>query len=148
MKAIARCIAALALAAMPLSVVAQQNYKDVSVYRVTKLRILPGKTKDFYKALAYAPKVWDAEKEAGLILDYRFFRSINFEGPDKYDIMFVIHYKNMAALDGLGEKAEPIVAKVYGSAETRAQVNKMRAESSETVSSELIRDIELLPVQP
>jgi hypothetical protein len=147
MNAIARCIAALALTAMPLSVYAQQNYKDVSVWRVVKLRILPGKTQDFYKSLSYLPKVLDAEKAAGLVMDYTLFRSVSYEGPERYDILFAIHYKNMAALDGLGEKAEPIIAKVYGSPETRAQVGKMRAESSETVSSELLRDIELLPPQ-
>jgi hypothetical protein len=147
MKAIARCIAALALIAMPLSVYAQQNYKEGAVWRVTKVRILPGKTQDFYKALAYAPKVFDAEKAAGLIVDYTIFHSVSYEGPEKYDIALVIHYKNMAALDGLADRAEPVVAKVYGSPETRAQIAKLRTDSSETVSSELIRDIELLPVQ-
>ena len=143
MKAFARCFVALVFAVVPLSGMAQQNYTDVSVYRVVKLRILPGKTKEFYQAFAYAPKVFEAEKAAGLLLDYQIFHSVNYEGPDKYDVMYVIHLKNMAVLDTSAELAEPVVAKVYGSPEKRAEISKLRTESSETVSSELVRDIQL-----
>ena len=145
MKAFARCFVALALTAIPYSGLAQQNYTYVSVARVVKLRILPGKTKEFYAAFAYAPKVFEAEKAAGLILGYQIFSSVNFEGPDKYDVLFVIHYKNMAALDTASDLAEPVVAKVYGSPEKRAEILKLRVESTETVSSELIREIQLKP---
>jgi hypothetical protein len=145
MKAFARCFVALALMAIPLSGLAQQNYTTVSVYRVVKLRILPGKTKEFFQAFAYAPKVFEAEKAAGVILDYRIFHSVNYEGPDKYDVMYVVHFKNMATLDTSAGLAEPVIAKVYGSPEKRAEMSKLREESGETVSSELVRDIELTP---
>jgi hypothetical protein len=143
MKAFARCFVALVFAVVPLNGMAQQDYTNVSVYRVVKLRILPGKTKEFYQAFAYAPKVFEAEKAAGLLLDYQIFHSVNYEGPDKYDVMYVIHFKNMAVLDTSAELAEPVVAKVYGSPEKRAEISKLRTESSETVSSELVRDIQL-----
>src|SRR5271170_7734014 len=145
MKAFARCFVALVFAVVPLSGMAQQDYTNISVYRVVKLRILPGKTKEFYQAFAYAPKVFEAEKAAGLLLDYQIFHSVNYEGPDKYDVMYVIHFKNMAVLDTSAELAEPVVAKVYGSPEKRAEISKLRAESSETVSSELVREIQLKP---
>jgi len=143
MKTFARYFVALVLTAAPLCGLAQQNYTDVSVYRVVKLRILPGKTKEFYQAFAYAPKVFEAEKAAGLLLDYQIFHSVNYEGPDKWDVMYVIHIKNMAVLDTFGDQAAPIIAKVYGSPEKRAEVAKMRDETSEVVSSELVRDIQL-----
>src|ERR1700722_8299396 len=146
MKTFVRCIVALALAAIPLSGMAQQNYSYVSVVRVVKLRILPGKTKEFYTAFAYAPKVFEAEKAAGIITGYQIFASVNFEGPDKWDVMYVLHFKNMAVLDTSGDLAEPIIAKVYGSPEKRAEVLKMRADSTETVSSELVREIQLKPL--
>jgi len=145
MKVFARCFVALVLTAIPFSGLAQQNYTYVSAYRVVKLRILPGKTKEFYAAFAYAPKVFEAEKQAGIILDYEIFASVNFEGPDKYDVMYVVHFKNLAVLDTSAELAEPVVAKVYGSPEKRAEIVKLRAESTETVSSELVREIQLKP---
>jgi hypothetical protein len=60
-------------------------------------------------------------------------------------VMYVIHFKNLAVLDTSGDLAEPVVAKVYGSPEKRAEISKLRAESSETVSSELVREIQLKP---
>jgi hypothetical protein len=146
MKAFARCFVALVLTAMPVSGLAQQYYSHVGVARAVKLRILPGKTKEFYEAFAYAPKVFEAEKAAGIITGYSIFTSVNFEGPEKWDVMYVLFFKNMATLDTSADLAEPIVAKVYGSPEKRAEVLRMRAESTETVSSELVREIQLKPV--
>jgi len=145
MKALARSIIALAVAFLPLSSYAQQYFTNVSVRRVVKLRILPGKSKDFYSYLNSIQKVFEAEKEAGLILDYGFMHSVNYEGPDKYDVMFVIHYKDMATFDTLADKAAPVIAKAYGTPENRAAVGKLGDESAETVSSELVREIKLKP---
>ena len=55
----------------------------------------------------------------------------------------VITYKDMAALDVLGEKAEPVVAKAWGSPEARAAAGKLASESMEVVSAELVRGIDL-----
>jgi hypothetical protein len=125
--------------------VAQANFTYDTVYRVTKIRILPGKDADFYKALAWAPKVFEAEKAAGIVVDYRIFHSVNYEGPDKWDVMIVVQYKNMAVLDTSAAQAAPIVAKVYGSPEKQAEAGRLRDSSSETVSSELVRGIQLKP---
>jgi len=146
MKTFARCIVALVFAAIPLSGMAQ-NFTYVSVTRVVKLRILPGKTDEFYKAFAWAPKIFEAEKAAGIILGYEIFHSVNYEGTDKYDIVYVIHFKNMAALDTNTDLARPVVAKVYGSPEKQAEVAKMREDSTETVSTELVREIQLTPIK-
>ncbi len=146
MKTFARCFVALVLAAIPLSGMAQ-NFTYISVTRVVKLRILPGKTDEFYKAFAWAPKIFEAEKAAGIILGYEIFHSVNYEGMDKYDIAYVIHFKNMAALDTNTDLARPVVAKVYGTPEKQAEVAKMREDSTETVSTELVREIQLTPIK-
>ena len=72
MKTFARCFVALVLAAIPLSGMAQ-NFTYTSVTRVVKLRILPGKTDEFYKAFAWAPKIFEAEKGLGSFSAMRFF---------------------------------------------------------------------------
>jgi hypothetical protein len=144
MKTLVRGVLALAFAALPLSALAQ-NYTDVSVYRVTKVRILPGKTSEFYKNFAWAPKLWEAEKAAGIILDYQIFHSTSYVGTDKWDVMYVVHFKNMAALDNIIPDSEPVIAKVYGTPENRAMISKTIGDTSETVSSELVRDMKLLP---
>jgi hypothetical protein len=147
MKAFVRFFFALALTAIPLSGMAQQGYNNVSVYRVVKIRILPGKTAEFYKSFAWAPKIFEAEKAAGIMMDYKIFHSVNYEGTDKWDVMYVVQFKNMAVLDTNQNLAAPIVAKVYGTPEKQAEVVRLRDESSETVSSELVREIQLTPMK-
>ena len=143
MKAASRILLVLALPLFPFSTYAQQNYTNVSVYRVVKWKILPGKVKDFYSYLNSLQKAFEAEKDAGIILNYEFLHSVNYDGPDKYNVMVAIHFKDMATLDTLADKAEPVLAKAYGTPENRAAVLKLGADSAETVSSELVREIKL-----
>ena len=143
MRAILRVLCVLALFGVSSAAFSQQYFTATGVTRVTKYRILPGKTADFYKWMSNAPKILGAEKEAGLIQDFHLIHSTEFLGQDKWDVALVILYKNMAALDELNAKAEPVVAKAWGSPEARAASNKLANESMEVVSSELVRNIEL-----
>ena len=143
MRAILRVLCALAVVGTSTVAFSQQYFTNGPVIRIVKYRILPGKTADFYKWLSNAPKVLGAEKQAGLVQEFHFFHSTEFVGPDKYDVAVVITYKDMAALDALGEKAEPVVAKAWGSPEARAAAGKLASESMEVVSAELVRGIDL-----
>ena len=143
MRAILRVLCVLAVVGTSTVAFSQQYFTNGPVIRIVKYRILPGKTADFYKWLSNAPKVLGAEKQAGLVQEFHFFHSTEFVGPDKYDVAVVITYKDMAALDALGEKAEPVVAKAWGSPEARAAAGKLASESMEVVSAELVRGIDL-----
>jgi hypothetical protein len=143
MRALLRFLCVFALVGISTSAFSQQYFTNTGVTRVVKYRIKPGKTADFYKWLSNAPKILGAEKDAGLIEGFHFLHSTEFIGQDKYDVALVINYKNMAALDDLSVKAEPVVAKAWGSPEARAAANKLADESMEVVSAELIRNIEL-----
>jgi hypothetical protein len=143
MRAFLRILCVFALVSLSSAAFSQQYYTNGPVLRIVKYRILPGKTADFYKWLSNAPKVLGAEKEAGLIQDFHFIHSLEFIGPDKYDVALVITYKDMAALDAVTQKAEPVVAKAWGSPEARAAANKLANESMEVVSAELVRGIDL-----
>src|ERR1700761_217677 len=143
MRAVLRVLCVLAVVGTSTVAFSQQYFTNGPVIRIVKYRILPGKTADFYKWLSNAPKVLGAEKQAGLVQEFHFFHSTEFVGPDKYDVAVVITYKDMAALDALGEKAEPVVAKAWGRPEARAAAGKLASESMEVVSSELVRGIDL-----
>ena len=143
MRAFLRVLCVLALIGTGSAAFSQQYYTNGPVIRIIKYRIKPGKTADFYKWLSNAPKILGAEKQAGLIQDFNFSHSLEFIGDDKYDVALVIVYKDMAALDALNEKAEPVVAKAWGSPEARAEANKLGTETMEVVSAELVRGINL-----
>jgi len=143
MRAFLRVLCVLALAGISTLAFSQQYYTNGSVTRVVKYRILPGKTADFYKWLGFAPKVLGAEKDAGLIQDFHFLHSTEFVGPDKYDVVLIVSYKDLAAVDAAAEGARAVTDKVYGSPEKRAEWSKLGSESSEVVSAELVREIRL-----
>jgi hypothetical protein len=143
MKLFARGFVVVCFAAFSLGAAAQQYFSYSGVTRVVRLRILPGKTSEFYQYLGNVNKVLAAEKAAGLIVDYGFAHTINYEGPEKYDVAIVIDYKDMATFDTLSDKTDPLVTKVYGSPEARAAAGKLAAESSEVVGSELVRGIKV-----
>ena len=143
MRAILRVLCVLALVSGSSAAFSQQYFTNTGVMRVVKYRILPGKSADFFKWLSNAPKILGAEQQAGLIESFHFIHSTEFVGPDKWDVAIVITYKNMAALDEIGPKSDPIVAKAWGSPEARAAATKLASESMEVVSAELVRNIEL-----
>ena len=143
MRAFLRVLCVLALIGTGSAAFSQQYYSNGSVKRVVKYRIRDGKTADFFKWLSFAPKVLGAEKDAGLIQDFYFLHSTEFIGPDKYDVVLVISYKDLAAVDAAAEGARAVTDKVYGSSEKRAEWSKLGSDSSEVVSAELVREIHL-----
>ena len=143
MRVFLRLLCVFALVGFSASAFSQQYFTNGPVIRIVKYRILPGKTADFYKWLSNAPKILGAEKQAGLVQEFHFYHSTEFIGPDRYDVALVIMYKDMATLDTLSEKAEPVVAKAWGSPEARAAAGKLANESMEVVSAELARGIDL-----
>lgn len=61
----------------------------------------------------------EAMKKAGLIIDYKIF-SATPKSPDQPNIIVMITYKNMAALDK-GVELEAVAKKVIGSTEGSEQ---------------------------
>ncbi len=143
MRAILRVVCILALVLGSSAAFSQQYFTYSGAMRVTKYRIKPGKSEDFYKWLSNAPKILAAEQQAGLIQGFHFIHSTEFVGPDRWDVAVVVNYKDMAALDETGAKAAPVIAKAWGSPENRAAANRLAQDCMEVVSSELVRNIDL-----
>lgn len=144
MKLIARGLLILSIAAISLGAQAQQYYSYTGVTRVTRVRVKsPDKTADFYKYMGHVSAILKAEQAAGVILGYDIVHSVDYGGPEAWDVAIVVHYKDMAAFDTLSEKSDPIIAAHYGSPEARAAAAKMAGDTSELVSVELVRSIAL-----
>src|SRR6266699_5365479 len=110
----------VALAALSLGVAslcsAQSDapYTEGPVWTVTMVRTKPGMDDDYLKSLAKIYKSTDDEmKKQGLIMDYKVLLG-NDANPQDFDILLMVEYKNMAAFDGLREKADPIADKILG----------------------------------
>ena len=124
--------------------VAQDQYTEGTVDRVTLVHILPGHFNAFMDDLKTNIKpIWDAEKSAGIIIDYNIFLNQTKANIEDWDIGFVLSYKNMAALDGLGMKVLELRMKQYGDKSKEQQVVNKRVENGVAVGSYLVRNITL-----
>ena len=126
------------------SAVAQDQYTEGGVTRVTLVQILPGHFNAFMEDLKTNIKpIWDAEKKAGLIEDYNVFLNSTKANPDDWDIGFALAYKNFAALDGLAQKVLDLRMKQYGDKTKEQQVIDKRTQNARVVTSVLTREITL-----
>jgi hypothetical protein len=137
---VALCLSFMAIA----TAVAQDQYTEGGVTRVTLVQILPGHFNAFMDDLKTNIKpIWDAEKKAGLIEGYNIFLNTTKSNPDDWDIGFGLSYKNFAALDGLAQKVLDLRMKQYGDKGKEQQVIDKRAQNGRVVTSVLTREITL-----
>jgi hypothetical protein len=144
-QAIRFAVAALCLSLMSVaSAVAQDQYTEGGVTRVTLVQILPGHFNAFMEDLKNNLKpIWEAQKKAGLIQDYGLFLNVTKANADDWDIGFSISYKNFAALDGLAQKVLDLRMKQYGDKSKEQQVIDKRIQNARVVTSVLTREITL-----
>ena len=123
---------------------AQDQYTEGSVERVTLVRILPGHTDAFWADVKNNKEhIYKAEQSQGLIQGYQFFLNQTKGSPEDWDVGIALTYKNMAALDGLGMKVLDLRMKQYGDRSKEQQVVDKRVENARVVSSYLIRNVSL-----
>jgi hypothetical protein len=144
-QAIRFAVAALCLSLISAaSAVAQDQYTEGGVTRVTLVQILPGHFNAFMEDLKNNLKpIWEAQKKAGLIQDYGLFLNVTKANADDWDIGFSISYKNFAALDGLAQKVLDLRMKQYGDKSKEQQVIDKRIQNARVVTSVLTREITL-----
>jgi hypothetical protein len=123
---------------------AQVAYNEGKVERIILLHITPGHQSALLADLKKnGTALWEAEKKAGLLEDYQLFFNTTSSGPEDWDIGISLVYKNMAALDGLADKVQPLIMQHYGDASAEQKVVDKRVENAHVVSSMIIRDITL-----
>jgi hypothetical protein len=123
-----------------------------SVCRVTLTGTKPGKNGDFIKFRREHNKpIFDEQKKQGLIVSWAYYSKPVNLGPDDWDIALVVCFKNYAeAIDANPEreaKLNAINLKHYGTPEAMAKANASLNDLRDVVSSTLIREQILNPVQ-
>jgi len=142
-RALRFAIVAVGLSFMSIATaVAQDQYTEGGVTRVTLVQILPGRFNAFLDDLKTNIKpIWDEEKKAGLIEGYNIFFNMTKANPDDWDIGFSLSYKNLAALDGLAQKVLDIRMKKYGDKSKEQRVIDKRVQNRRLITSVLTREI-------
>jgi hypothetical protein len=144
-----RFLAALAVTALSMSTISSALADDTKAYtegtisEVTSIRTKPGMFDAYMKWLDTTGKqLREDEKKAGLIIDYAIYSAMP-RSPHDPDIYLVITYKNMAALDGLSDRVEPLQRKIWASRDAAAKAAADRESMREVLGTQLIRRLEL-----
>ena len=118
-------------------------YTEGGVWQITMVKTKPGMSDDYLKALAKIFKSTNDEaKRQGLITDYKILAGDAATQQD-YDILLMVEYPNMAALDGLRDKTDPIAAKAIGTEDQQRQLAVKRLEIREIMGGKTMREITL-----
>ena len=118
-------------------------YTEGSVWQITMVRAKAGMSDDYLKGLAKNLKtILDEEKKQGLVLSYKILLG-DAAAPGDFNIMNMVEYKNMAALDNLREKTDPIGLKITGGEQQIREGVLKRAEIRDIIGSKTMREITL-----
>lgn len=130
-------------ATSPSSTSGGAPYSEGSVWQITMVKAKAGMTDDYIKNLAKNYKaVMEEEKKQNLVLSYKILLGDASTAED-YNMLLMVEYKNMAALDGLRDKADPITQKIAGSEDQRRDASIKRADIREILGSKTMREITL-----
>jgi hypothetical protein len=116
-------------------------YTEGSVVTVSYVRTEPGRFDDYVKYLATTYKTLMEEyKKAGVILDYGVY-STNPVNATEPDLILTTTYKNLAAMDNLNERTDPIGKKIWGSLQASNQASIDRGKMRTLVGDRLLRQL-------
>ncbi len=126
-----------------VAVAADRPYTEGSVSVVTSVRTEPG---EFEAYMSHLQGPWkqamEAQKSAGLVLSYAVYGAMP-RTPKDPDLYLVVTYKNMAALDGLEARADPIMEKLFGSQQQMSEATIKRGKMRTILGDEMIRELVL-----
>ena len=118
-------------------------YTEGPVWTLTMIKTKAGLDDDYFRQISGTVKpVYEEEKKQKIILDYKILSGDSF-GPSDYNIVIMVEYPNMAALDGLRDKMDPIVAKVMGNEDQRRATAVKRLDIREILGTKTMREITL-----
>ena len=141
--AVSICSAQNSASAAVTSAQSTAPYTEGAVWQITMVKTKPGMGDDYLKALARIFKSTNDEaKKQGIITDYKILIGDAATQQD-YDMLLMIQYPNMAALDGLRDKTDPIGAKMIGNDDQQRQLAVKRLEIREIIGDKTMREITL-----
>jgi hypothetical protein len=107
------------------------------------IRTKAGMDDEYLKSISKSVKpIYAEEKKQNIILDYKILNG-DASGAQDYNMLIMVEYPNMAALDGLRDKMEPILEKVMGSEDQRRATAVKRLDIREILGTKTMREITL-----
>jgi hypothetical protein len=118
-------------------------YVEGTVWTLTMIKTKTGMDDDYFRQISGTVKpIYDEEKKQRIILDYKIMMG-DVHNRDEANIIILVQYPNMAALDGLRDKMEPLMEKVMGGEDQRRAMAVKRLDIREILGTRTMREITL-----
>jgi hypothetical protein len=118
-------------------------YIEGPVWTITMVKAKAGMTDEYLKGLAKTfTSAMEEAKKQDLIMDYKILLG-DAATPQDFNILLMVESKNMAALDGFREKADPIARKIEGTPDQQRATQTKRLEIREIMGSKNMREVTL-----
>ena len=142
MSRLPRLLPLLLLPVSSLAVAQERPYTEGPVVSVSYIRIKPGMFDKYMKYLDTDYKrTMEAQKKEGIILDYAVYTSPQTTEGD-WNMVLTTTFRNMAALDNLRDRSEPIALRTTNrTVEQAAQANIERGQMRDLVGNRLMRQL-------
>jgi hypothetical protein len=119
----------------------EMAYTEGSVWDISYIKTKAPYFEDYMNNLNSGWRaVMDEAKKEGLILGYKVLSSSPQDQQD-WDLMLMIEYKNMAALDNLQPRMLKIQEKLFGAPDSRKASALSRNEIRELMGGKLAREL-------
>jgi hypothetical protein len=116
-------------------------YTEGQVVNVSAIRTQPGMFDEYMKYVAGPYKqLMEEQIKAGIVVSWNVY-AVTPQGPDDPDLYLVTTFKNMAALDGLDARTDPITEKVFGSMEKSTAAAVDREKIRKLMGDQLMREL-------
>jgi hypothetical protein len=118
-------------------------YTEGHVWTLTMIKTKTGMDDDYLRQITGTVKpIYDEEKKQKIIVDYKILMG-DTHGRDDYNILIMVEYPNMAALDGLRDKMDPLIEKVMGNQDQQRATAVKRLDIREILGTKTMREITL-----
>ena len=116
-------------------------YTQGSVVVVSFVRTEPGMFDEYLRYLDNTYKrLMDEEKKQGIITDFAIYQATPRD-PQDADVILTVTFKNMAALDNLQARTDPMIKELFGSLGKAASASADREKLRKQVGSQLVRQL-------
>jgi hypothetical protein len=116
-------------------------YTQGPVTIVSFVRTEPGMFEEYLRYLSNTyKKLMETQKKQGVITDYAVYQTLP-RGPQDADLILTVTYKNMAALDGLQERTDPLIKETFGSLPKAASASADRDKLRKQLGNQLVRQL-------
>jgi len=135
------CAAMLAIATSVTRAQEDHAYTQGPVTIVSFVRTEPGMFDEYLRYLSNTyKKLMEESKKQGIVSDYAIYQATP-RGPQDADVILTVTYKNMAALDSVQARTDPIVKEIFGSLPKAASASADREKLRKQLGSQIVRQL-------